>query len=144
MKANRNYESILKSFVSDCGSEDNESQALLLYRASQIIRGELKLVKGINISSPTNDDISLEPAAEIVPDKLYIFLHWISEGDKGNNLISFARENTDNEELKTEKFCLQHKISFTFRLMEKKILQNMLAWLSRYVILQDQNLQYSY
>ena len=50
MKANRNYEFILKSFVSDSEREDNESQALLLYRASQIIRVELKLVKGINIS----------------------------------------------------------------------------------------------
>ena len=70
MKSNRNYESILKSFVSDSGREDNESQALLLYRASQIIRGELKLVKEINISPPRRDDISLEKAAEIVPDKL--------------------------------------------------------------------------
>ena len=102
MKANRNYESILKSFVSDSGREDNESQALLLYRASQIISGELKLVKGIDISPPTSDDISLEKATEIVPDKLYMFLHWILEGDKGNNPISFARENTDNEELNRE------------------------------------------
>ena len=52
MKANKNYESILKSFVSDSGREDNESQALLLYRASQVIRSELKLVKGINKQSP--------------------------------------------------------------------------------------------
>ena len=102
MKANRNYKSILKSFVSDSGREDNESQALLLYRASQIISGELKLVKGIDISPPTSDDISLEKAAEIVPDKLYMFLHWILEGDKGNNPTSFARENTDNEELNRE------------------------------------------
>ena len=102
MKANSNYESILKSFVSNSGMEDNESQALLLYRASQIIRGELKLVKGINISPPTSDDISLEKAVEIVPDKLYMLLRWILEGDKGNNPISLARENTDNEELNRE------------------------------------------
>ena len=82
--------------------EDNELQALLLYRASQIIRGELKLVKGINISPPKRGDISLEKAAEIIPDKLYMFLRWIFEGDKGNNPISFARENTDNEELNRE------------------------------------------
>ena len=59
-------------------------------------------MKGINISPLTSDDISLEKAAEIVPDKLYMLLRWILEGDKGNNPISLARENTDNEELKRE------------------------------------------
>ena len=59
-------------------------------------------MKGINISPLTSDNISLEKAAEIVPDKLYMFFHWILEGDKGNNPISFARENTDNEELNRE------------------------------------------
>ena len=54
MRANRNYESILKSFVYSSGREDNESQGLLLYRALQIIRSELKLVKRINIILPTS------------------------------------------------------------------------------------------
>ena len=59
-------------------------------------------MKEINISPPTSDDISIEKAAEMVADKLYMFLRWILEGDKGNNSISFARENTDNEELNRE------------------------------------------
>ena len=57
---------------------------------------------------PASDDISLEKAAEIVSNRLYKLLRWILEGDKGNNPISFARENINNEELNTEIYISSH------------------------------------
>ena len=78
-----NASSTIFASTSDHVSEETVEQNIppnsiqTLYHAAQVIKVDIALCKGINMTPLDNDDLTLHKSKEIIPQSLYWILRWI-------------------------------------------------------------------